>query len=57
MNRVGLPIGEPHDVLAQDIRTYGLDPMGRLGWVHEVETAESPLSSQASFLLMKAGQS
>ena len=57
MNRVGLPIGESHGVIAQDIRTYGLDTMGRLGWVHEVETAEVPLTSQASFLLMKAGQS
>lgn len=57
MNRVGLPIGEAHGVIAQDIRTYGLDPMGRLGWVHEVETAEVPLTSQASFLLTKAGQS
>ena len=57
MNRFGLPIGEAHGVVAQDIRTYGLDPMGRLGWGHEVETAEVPLTSQASFLLMKAGQS
>jgi len=57
MNRVDLPISEAHGVVAQDIRTYGLDTMGRLGWVHEVETAESPLRSQASFLLMKAGQS
>jgi hypothetical protein len=56
MNRVGLPIGEAHGVIAQDIRTYGLDNLGRLGWVHEVETAEVPLTSQASFLLMKAGQ-
>jgi len=54
MNRTGLPTAEDHMVIAQDIRTYGLDPNGRLGWVHEVETAEVPLTSRASFLLMKA---
>jgi len=54
MNRAELPVVQDHVVIAQDIRTYGLDPSGRLGWVHEIETAEVPLTSQASFLLMKA---
>lgn len=57
MNRTGLPVSDANQVIAQDIRTYGLDPNGRLGWVSEVETAEVPLRSQASFLLMKATQS
>lgn len=54
MNRSGLPAEQGQIQVTQDIRTYGLDPNGRLGWVHEVETAEVPLTSQASFLLMKA---
>ena len=54
MNRLELPASHDHGLITQDIRTYGLDPNGRLGWVHEVETSEVPLRSQASFLLMKA---
>ncbi|NBY15370.1 MAG: FABP family protein [Actinobacteria bacterium] len=55
MNRTGLPTSDENGLVGQDIRTYGLDPSGRLGWVHEVETAQVPLTSQASFLLTKAG--
>lgn len=50
-------VSESNERILQDIRTYGLDPSGRLGWVHEIETTEVPLTSRASFLLTKAGQS
>jgi len=50
-------VSESNGSVLQDIRTYGLDPSGRLGWVHEVETSEVPLTSRASFLLSKVGQS